>query len=263
MSRLTGIKWRQGDILSLTNFPKCNLAITTDDPLAVAISHSCDICSDEPAIEFVSAKIATEGDGNYTNAKHLRKLHLPIHSEDKQLILELIANNKFAIQKHELSGIEPTANFVLNEAQRKILQEWLSARYKRHALPDALQARLDPVFDFLEKQGKKNSDKVLGYWINYDPVNDELPSDQTYDFFLYIVYLSDNPEWRLQAEAIVHLIKENFSILVQKTINLGKVKLVDCRAYSEEEFTIKDQRRTIHYRFDYLSYRTNPPGPTI
>lgn len=270
MSRLINIKWRQGDILSVKDLsalkPTLNLPerLNINDCLAITISHSCDIANnnDEPTIEFICSNITGESNGNYINAKNPRILHLPI--AHKSETLQLIANQKFEISKVVLMDYNPDQYYVLNQDQKNILQNWLSARYKRHAFPDALNERLMPLKELLEKQGKKNANNILGYWIDYDPRNDELEIGQPYDFSLYIIYSTDNPEFgETEAQAVASQIKEKFTTILQNNTHLGSVHLLKCEAYSEEEFTIKDLRRNIQYRFEYLSHKTNPHGPVV
>lgn len=65
------------------------------------------------------------------------------------------------------------------------------------------------------------------------------------------------------ANDLVNKIEEKFSKLMSKSESLGTVILSSCKAYSESKFTLEDLRNTVEYRFDYLSYRTNPEGSTL
>ena len=263
MSRSIEIQWRQGDLLSPDALKTTGIFIDANN-IAIVISHDCDIANNETHVECILGDYIPKEkyDGNKVGAKNPRSLHLNIGNTEK--IIELNAAKKFIILKEILKNYRPSSEDSLNANQRAILQEWLSVRYKRQAIPDALKDRLNPLWKFLEKKGKKHTDDILAYWIQYDPKNEELDPSQPYDFSLFVIYSISNLEYMTTAKSIVDEIKAEFSnILKNTTTNLGSVHLLNCEAYSEEEFTLADMRRNVHYRFEYLSYRTDPHGPVV
>lgn len=262
MSRAIEIQWRQGDLVSSNVLQ--NLGVSIDENnIAIVISHDCDISNKELSVECILGNFipATKYDGNKTLAKNPRTLHLKIENSEK--FIELNANEKFIISKEQLKNFDSVSQYSLNANQREILQDWLSVRFKRQAIPDALKDRLNPLWELLEKRGKTCYESILGYWIQYDPKNEELNPSETYDFSLFIIYSTNNPEYETAAKLIADEVKQKFTNLLKKTTHLGHVHLLACEAYSEEEFTLADMRRNIHYRFEYLSYKTDPHGPVI
>ncbi|MCW5589247.1 MAG: hypothetical protein KIT27_06240 [Legionellales bacterium] len=261
MTRILDIKWRQGEILSLANLQKLNVmssdTFSSKKTIAVVISHSCDIASAEPNVEFLYGDIIDQSEGNYLNAKHLRKLHLPILNE-KHVTIQLVADRRFSVSKNDLRDISPDPLYVFDDEQRKVLQNWLGARYKRQELPDALQARLVPLWNYIEKHGKNNTPAILGYWVNFDPSSEELSENDPYDFEIYIVYSARDPAYEVEAKKLAIEIKQNFVSLIKKTKHLGPVNLLTSQAYSEHEFTLHDMTQNMYYRFDYLSFRNHP-----
>ncbi len=163
--------WSQGGVLSQPSLGALHPAAAAA-PLAIAISHSCDIANDsakEPQVEFVLGKWVSRTDGNLTRAKNPRLLHLNATMNGQAKVVELSARDKFSISKEQLASHLPDAMTNLQPEELPILQAWLAARYKRQALPGALQHRLRPIVDALEKQGKQHADGVLGYWLDYQP----------------------------------------------------------------------------------------------
>ncbi|NJM77453.1 MAG: hypothetical protein HC852_18810 [Acaryochloridaceae cyanobacterium RU_4_10] len=232
--------------------------------MAVAISHDCDISNDnldaEPFVEFIFARIVTQPNGNFTHGKNPRTLHLEYKQGETTIVLELIASKRTIVSKTLLEAIQTDQIYQLSS--RYILQSWLAARYRRHALPNSLVNRLRSVFSYIEKEGKKNSSGILSFRLSYEP-QDEIPPEEPYELWINIIYVTDKPEHTPMAEKIAHSIESEFPKLMEKTKEYGKVDLRRCEAISEEEFTLRDMRETVEYHLEHLSHRTDPPEPTV
>jgi hypothetical protein len=256
--------WRQGSILALEDFLTAGLTNENNANLAVAVSHDCDIANDnldiEPAVEFIFAQIVEKLNGNNTHGKNPRTLHLSYKREEKTVFVELIASKRAVVSKTFLDKIQPDRTYKLDS--RDILQSWLAARYRRHALPNSLVDRLREVFRYIEKEGKKNSGGILSFRLSYDPL-DELPPEQPYELWLTLLYVTDRAEYESMAEEMAKSIKAQFPKLLEKTKDCGSVDLRKCEAVSEMEFTARDVRDTVEYHLEHLSYRTELPEPKI
>ncbi|WP_414541474.1 hypothetical protein [Nostoc sp. CCY0012] len=257
--------WRQGSVLAQKDFQALDLTNVPGTDLAVAISHDCDIANDnldaEPAVEFIFARILEQHNGNYTHGKNPRTLHLDYTHDEKLIYLELLASKRVIVQKDKLEAVQPDETYKLTHS-RQILQSWLAARYRRHALPNSLVDRLREVFAYIENKGKKNSSGILSFRLSYDP-EDELLTEEPYELWLNIVYITDKDEYRIMSEQIAQNLRTEFPKLLEKTTDYGKVILRKCEAISEMEFTLRDMRETVEYHLEHLSYRTEPSGPII
>jgi hypothetical protein len=257
--------WRQGSVLAQKDFQSLGLTDSPDTNLAIAISHDCDIANDnldvEPAVEFIFARILEQHSGNYTHGKNPRTLNLEYTQNGQTVWIEMIASRRLTLDKNKLDGIQPDETYELTHSQQ-ILQSWLAARYRRHALPNSLVERLRNVFTYIEKQGKKNSSGVLSFRLSYEP-KDELPPKEPYELWLSIVYINDKAEYGEMSEGIASSLKTEFPRLLEKTKDSGTVDLRKCDAVSEMDFTLRDMRETVEYHLEHLSYRTEPSGPVI
>lgn len=265
MSWSRNISWRQGSVLAQKDFQAVGLTNETNADLAIAISHDCDIANNldtEPAVEFIFACIIEQHNGNYTYGKNPRTLHLDYTHGEKQVFLALIASKKVMVQKNVIESIQPDETYKLTHSSPQILQNWLATRYRRHALPNSLVERLRPVFEYIEKEGKKNSSGILSFQLSYDPT-DELPPKEKYELWLNIVYTTDKAEYGAMVQQIAHRLATEFPKLLEKTKDSGTVDLRQCKAFSEMEFTLRDMRDTVEYHLEHLSYRTEPPSPVI
>ena len=228
-----------------------------ESSVGIAISHSCDIANEnlgaEPAVEFILADPIEKCDGNFTGAKNPRRLHLQTLLSGVHQGFELLATQKISFQKTKLCRYHPDEEYQLTPSEVAVLQSWLSARYKRQALPDSLQERLKPLFKNMEKQGAKAVDAILGFWLDYDP-NEELLPEESYEVGISVVYSLENPDFEKVAEDIAATLSE---------VKVVGVDLSRCEAYSEEEFTLRDLREQVQYRAEHLSYRMEPHGPTV
>jgi hypothetical protein len=257
--------WRQGSVLNKSNFQAAGLTNPPDFDLAVAISHDCDIASDkivndvyvEPVVEFVFARIIEKPHGNNTYGKNPRILHLSCIHDGKSISIELVAIGKTIVSKEVLKAFEPDESYDLNSS-RQVLQSWLAARYRRHALPNSLDERLGDFLTYIDKQGKQHSSGILSFRVKYEP-KEELNSDEPYEFWLNIIYSTDRAEYKAMAEKLASDINRKFSDLRSKK----KVDLRECKSFSDSEFTVRRMRETEEYRLEYLSHRNDPPDPII
>lgn len=150
--------WRQGSVLTQKDFQAAGLTAVSDAELAVAISHDCDIANDnleaEPAVEFIFAHTIEQQDGNYMHGKNPRILHLDYNHEGTTIVLELLAAKRVMVPKDILASIQSDQTYDLISS-RQVLQSWLAARYRRHALPNSLVDRLREVLRYMEKEGRR------------------------------------------------------------------------------------------------------------
>ena len=168
----------------------------------------------------------------------------------------LDASKKFTIPKNALN--EAGSNDKLNDENKKILQSWLAARYKRHAFPDSLVSRLKPVDNLLKKQGKKNAHEITAYWVNYEPKNKELLPNEPYEISLKIIYCADAPDAENKAQKIAESLKTtDFTSKMMQNTEHGAIDLRLCQAWSDMEFTLHDMHSGgyVEYALDYISHQ--------
>lgn len=257
--------WRHGSVLAQKDFLSVGLTNSPDLILAIAISHDCDIANDrmdiEPGVEFIFARILEQNDGNNTHGKNPRTLHLDYTQNGQTVWIEMIASKRVILEKNKLVEIQPDETYKPTYSQQ-ILQSWLAARYRRHALPNSLVDRLSDVFAYIKKQGKKNSSGILSFRLSYEP-KDELPPEEQYELWLSIVYITEKVEYEAMSEEIANSLKVEFPKLLEKTKDSGTVDLRKCEAISEMEFTLRDMRETDEFHLEHLSYRSEPSGPVL
>lgn len=247
--------WRQGCVVSVEALCE-HFDLETEHGFAMCISHDCDIASDsnkEPFVEFIYANCIQQTDAQKQNARNPRTLQLNLNLFSEETQVEMLAHNKFTLDKELLAGFHSDNVEYIQQDEKDILRSWLAARYRRHAFPDELTNRIAPLLTELEKQAKRFPKNVVGILINYDPFDTELENDEdVYEIELSIIYSCEQTDAKENAEAIATRVKSRFD---DGTRFRGNVYLEDCKVFSETEFTLYQLRKNIHIRFEYISYR--------
>ena len=253
--------WRQGSVIKvdvLRNYSPSSVRSLLDDTTYLCVvSNDGDIINDnvmlEPVLEFVGAKEVSAIEPGYTNAKHPSILHVPCLLEGKQIVMELKASPKLSISKHNLiPALQPDKNLILDDTAKSTLQSWLSFRYRRRNLPKAFVARTMPLWNYLKKDGKSDTAHAMGYWINYDPRGEELTPSDPYLFSLYIVYSNRLSQAKEHSEKLAFDIRENFPYWQSAFKEVGEIEMHECRAYSEDCFTLSDLQNCVYFGLDQI-----------
>ena len=250
--------YRQGSVLAAEIAIRL-LELHSGDDFAILISHDCDIANDnlidEPYVEVIIARAIQSIDGNFAQAKNTRRLHLEFLRNGQPFFFEMMAIEKKSIKKTDLIGTFPDNSFSVSDSNRYVLQRWLAARYRRHAFPDTLNNRMSPVFEGANNKLKKSADDVLGIFIDYQPRNEELPEQEPYELWVYVVSNTAESGSSDRAQTIA----ESLSSLIAASQGL---ELIECIPIADTEFTLKNVRDTFEFRLEHLSFRKLPFGTT-
>lgn len=215
----------QGDLIFLEN-----------ERLCLVVSHDCDIAHDsETLMEIIELEHIPEVHGIFAKAKHVRELHLQHENQS----LKLIASSKETIKKQNLLAVKP--NSKLNASNIRTLQKWLSCRYKRHSIPEALNCVIRPVFEESAKKIKDTNDSVDGVYIMFDEVDSE---KNIYELSIKVVYDSQKEGGIKKATDL----SQKILTKLQKTEQV----IHSCEAISDEEFTFAEIKSFMEYRLDFL-----------
>lgn len=258
--------WRQCSIIGVDTVKNYNpgLVRSLKDEIThlCAISHDRDIVNDnmvlEPVVEFVGAKRVAVASSDYTHAKHPSLLHLECFLEGEPVVLELAASPKLAVSKHNLiPAMQPDKSFFIDGKAKTTLQKWLSYRYRRQTLPQTFLDRTAALWNYLGTEGKKYAPHALGYWLDYDPRGEEGPEEGVpYIFSLYIVYSNRHHDAQEQAEKLALEIRNHFPEWREEAeeSESGEIELNECRACSEDSFTLSDLQTCVQFSLDQLNF---------
>jgi len=230
---------------------------------AIAISHSCDIVSDnldaEPEVELAAARFVEEANPNFTHAKNTRILHLAVSDAGKPRFAEICASKKMRIPKRELAPFEPDQRCQVASSELFELQDWLASRYKRAAFPDQLNDLLGRIEKTLEAIGKGAPRAILAVYVEYEPETPVLEQGELYEVRIHIVYSTEIANAQTAAEDAAERLSARFQKQFMKNGKWNCLELRDCRAISEAAFTYYDMARMKKYRLDHISLKQSPP----
>lgn len=224
---------------------------------AVVVSHDCDIANDvsiEPSIELIPAAPLEKPDGNKQNGRNPRELHLRLVDREGDGVgwFCLLSRDKISVRKEDLPAGALSGGQV-DPQQHHELQDWLAARYRRHALPDSLVDRLSVFWKQLHKKLRNRGEEIIGIWLDYDPREELAPGDP-YEIDLYVVFSVDVPGASEVAENLVDGLRRRLE-------DAEDLVAGECEALSEQAFTLHDLRRAEQLRFEYISNRLGPDAP--
>jgi hypothetical protein len=160
---------------------KAERAVT---PLALVVSHSCDLTNLkpdlEPKVEVVRAKRTAAPEKASASTRSPRKLSLRARDSAGNVgcLLAQIETRQF-VDRNLFVAHKPDPDLQLFDEAVKLLAIWMSRRYRRPALPTALVNRLGRKFGKLKELGQKSGAMFSRMFISVRPWH-ELPSNRNY-----------------------------------------------------------------------------------
>lgn len=257
--------WRQGQLLaqgSVRKLQESGVIANNPNVVVVVISHDCDLANDnlvqEPNVEIIEAEIISDVNGTLTFAKSSRTLHFEFIHEGEKVFVELRALNKKQISKIDMLELEPDQSHTLDVKSLKLLQHWLSVRYKRSSFSNEFVNLFNSsgMKDKLAKQVRKYSDQITGVYFDVDEGRQGDHFDGS-PFKLSIVISTNADRDFQEAEAlelaVIDMFSEKFFSADQESWK--DLEFLSCIIIREDEFTVDNARKLKHWDFDHLSFR--------
>jgi hypothetical protein len=251
---------RQGSVLT----DDCAITVgilapgDTGNKKAVIISHDCDLPNrSENYVEYIVGDIVEKPDGQYTNARHVRRLHIGFQNGG---FLSLNSSDKSRIEKSDkLMGYSPDPVLILSEANKTTLKHWLAARYARPAYPDKFEERLSRDLEKkIANTLKDVSERIIGIYFDLGEYRHiDLPDEEPYPLRIFVIYdsLEGAKEASEEATKLASEIEAHFIGAYGKPSTATLIALESCKAVAEIMFTIADLRRSDQWRVEYISYK--------
>lgn len=271
--------WRQGMCLSEES-AQLFFGDLSSGSAVVIISHDCDLAQSpdvEPFVEVIIGRRVPQADGNYTNIKNLRRLHLPCTAGSQPVTVELIATGKELISKQAndeaslgLADHQPDPDVRLKPEELRILQMWLAARYRRAAFPDEFDRRLKSETKLAERLGrlcKDTGSDIAALFFEVDSYKQisHSGSDDPYDLRIFVLY-STHLDPRA-AESVAKSVASQIEVLFaeqcqDKTTKVWKwIELAGVEVLSDEVLTYAMSQRLMKWQADHISLRAKPEQP--
>lgn len=259
--------FRQGSIIKVNDLCSSDRSKFDGEEYVFVISHDCDITADaskEPFIEVLRLNILNEReqDSSLIYGKSPREIDLPVLINGSLKYLKLSQLSKTLISKKDNLGVVADNNLEIESKGMKLLHSWLSSRYKRHSFPENLAKRLSKLQNKIESRCKSQTkaNGIIALFINVDPSEAELDDDEPYEIDIAIVYESEIPNAKSNAE---NLEKDISTYLEQIEDQFPNSIIGEVSIRSDVEFTFKDIRSYVEWRFEHLSFRGEVVGSTV
>lgn len=278
--------WRQGHILK----PETIALLGEPEPeeqriAAVVASHDCDLsqpAESEPLVEIILGRYIDAPDGNYTNSKNLRLLHIECSTHTGTTWIELDTRRRVSVPKELLSGVagapfehEPSHLQQLSNRERNTLQLWLAARYRRAAFPDEFDRRLKDEVRLLEPLSKalrETGQFIPAIFFDLDE-GMELQregANNLYELAIILLYATDRDPQAAEAAALAakNLIETAFKKRCQPKDAHGAeawqwIELVDVIVMSDTALTYAQSTQLKKWQIDHISLRADPAQPVL
>jgi hypothetical protein len=211
--------WRQGHALTLEGAKELGLLHpeSPDDTVVIVVSHDCDLAVSvdvEPLCEVAIGRKIEALDGNLTNAKSIRRLHLTCSRGKSVSLIELEVHNRRQVKKVDLANHVPAEEILLTAHERSLLQGWLAARYNRPSFPDEFVKRLTDgarkAYRKIERKLADTSSHILTTLFDLDEGNPDTErqlADDVYTLSIYLVYNVDSDQQSPKKSLIRWLLK--------------------------------------------------------
>jgi hypothetical protein len=257
--------WRQGHILPKDTADALRLFHdeSPDATVVVVVSNDCDLAASpakEPCVEVIVGRAVPEMNGEFTQTKHARMLHLEFHHDPDHVFVELSARAKRQVAKDELAAFHPSG-FLLDAWGRSVLQRWLAARYRRATFPDVFEQRLSAKLR--RKIAKaltptKSALVCIFFDVDHSVERDRDGPDDCYELGIYLLYDADDTGAEKIARDASDKIETAFE---QEFFEPAKrwqyIELLYCDVLSSRVITWAESRLFQQWRLDHLSLATD------
>lgn len=265
-------EWRQGDLL--TDETAHAIGLLGDlhsSRRAVLISHDCDLASDaEPSVEVIVGTQVQTLDTMFAKARNPRRLHLKFISETNEALhIELRHVDRQQINKTQFASLAvKDKNFLLPADEKRVLKQWLAARYGRPAFPNAFENRLRKTVG--KKSVESRIAKILApesahlialFFDLGEERNTELPDATPYFLSISVVYdaTEGGQKARASAEKVANELRTLFVQAYGTADAATEIALETCHAVADTFITLADLRKVDQWRLEYISLRETPP----
>ncbi len=263
-------EWRQGSVLTLDSSYEFGLfEKTISDKCIVVISHDCDLPNEnEEHVEVILGLIVASAEPSYSHAKNIRRLHLTYANNQSSLpvYIELTHPQRRLISKTQFArNARLDTQLVLPPEEKRVLKQWLAARYGRPAFPNAFEDRLRKDKKFEQKLADKlkpYENHLIGIFFDLgEERSTELPPGTPYFLGISMVYNAEGGSIsREEVEQCASSITALFHNTFGPPHTATEIALESCLAIADTHFSAADIRKVDQWRVDYISLRKNPLG---
>jgi hypothetical protein len=261
--------WRQGDLLTREAAAALGLVAADDEGRRViVITHDCDLPhKSEWCVEVIVAEVVVKEDPQLSYAKNPRRLHLAYEGINAApLILELRHSDRRSVPKGDFAErAVKDQSLALPIDAKRVLKQWLAARYGRPAFPNEFEERLrkSKVERKIAKILELDAKYLVGLFFDLgEQRGTEAVEGEPYALSVSVVYDANEggADARGAAERVAVQLRELFESTYGKPDVATEIALDACEAVADTYLTLADLRRVDQWRLEYISLRDDDHG---
>ncbi|QXP89623.1 hypothetical protein [Methylococcus capsulatus] len=261
--------WRQGDLLTREAAAALGLVAAVDEERRViVITHDCDLPhGSELCIEVIVAELVVKEDPQLSYAKNPRRLHIAYEGiSAAPLILELRHGDRRSVPKGDFAErAVKDHSLALSIEAKRVLKQWLAARYGRPAFPNEFEERLRKrkVERKIAKILEHDAKYLIGLFFDLgEQRGTEVVEGEPYALSVSVVYDANEGgvDARGAAERVAMQLRELFENTYGKPDVATEIALDACEAVADTYLTLADLRRVDQWRLEYISLRDGEQG---
>ena len=269
-------EWRQGDLLTPGAAGELGLLKATDrERRAIIITHDCDLPHEgESFVEVIVAEQVIKGpkpDPQLSYAKNPRRLHLTYEGAGAaSLILELRHGDRRSVPKSDfVVRAVKDGSLSLSVDAKRVLKQWLAARYGRLAFPSKLEERLRKrlgsrtVEQQIAKILEPDAKYLVGLFFDLgEQRGEDAVEGEPYGLSVSVVYdaTEGGGQARESAERVAARLRDLFEEGYGKPGVATEIALDSCEAVADTYMTLAALRRVDQWRLEYMSLRDDDQG---
>jgi hypothetical protein len=269
------VRLRQGEIIELDpSLALFDLMVANESSsrtgLAIVVSHDCDIdaaADKDPLVEFIPLKRVKKLDSAKTHTKSARSLQFEAknHEDGQTGLFEAVAPSRFPVRKSLLWGQVFLRPYSIGSEQLLELVEWLSARYRRAALPNEFEKRYKRVRERFWELIRNFNHELLAVLFLFDEGQEKRDCKKDEPYILSVLLIHPGIEPTSSFDSLIEKITDLFDSQYGGDSHLedAGIEVQHCTAFSEFALPLAAYRRAIHHRIDWLSYESDPHGPVL
>ncbi|KAA2283465.1 hypothetical protein [Arenimonas fontis] len=261
--------WRQGDLLTREAAAALGLVAAADERhRVIVIAHDCDLPHEsELCVEVIVAEVVVKEDSQLSYAKNPRRLHLAYEGiNTAPLILELRHGDRHSVPKADFAErAVKDHSLALPVDAKRVLKQWLAARYGRPAFPNEFEERLrkGKVERKIAKILEPDAKYLVGLFFDLgEQRGTEAVEGEPYALSVSVVYDANEggADARRAAERVATQLRELFENIYGKPDVATEIALDACEAVADTYLTLADLRRMDQWRLEYVSLRDDDQG---
>jgi hypothetical protein len=255
--------WALGKVFSVDSAPAlCDLIPGEhkgDDQVFIAVTHDCSVISpslkNEPYLEYLSAKKIDQDNGQFTNARNIRRLHLQVETVDGIDRYEVSMAARGFVERDAIAECAPDDRFKLSDESVSVLKRWLANRYVSQTFPD----KFNQLTGHLVKDSKAPLIKAFStdvgkvcnsIFLSLDPVDVDIPDGDSYEVLVVLLF-RDEKAVEIGREAM-----EAFADEVKATmLPIDGLDPVEVYALAESDAAYSQIVRMSRWQLDYVSIK--------